>query len=319
MSWKSWDVVAKRSWLQTTFGAADDTAAALRLTCRPRCRLRRWLRRWLRWSLSAPAENVSKAKKTKKSKGKDVAIAPISGEVMEADVLADLVHEIENTKEPQALKMISELMEQTEVATFRIAGLLSLVQANNWFKPYATFREFIEAKIGMGYRKALCLIEIYTALSNSGIPWVEVKDVGWTKLLALAPVLTPENVKEWVEISSQQNTVTLLETVKAAKAKAAQTALTDQSEAPKVVTTLTFKVHTDQKVNIDNALEKAKGVSGTEVATVALEYICLDYLGGATLAERMKKAGVENALKALEQAFPSMNFDVSLVDDEKAA
>jgi len=33
----------------------------------------------------------------------------------------------------------------------------------------------------------------------------------------------------------------------------------------------------------------------------------------------MKMAGVENALKALEQAFPSMNFDVSLVDDEKAA
>jgi len=175
-------------------------------------------------------------------------------------------------------------MEQTEVATFRIAGLLSLVQANNWFKPFPTFREFIETKIGMGYRKALCLIEIYTSLSNSAIPWAAVKDVGWTKLLALAPVLTPENVKEWVEISSQQNTVTLLETVKAAKNKAAQTALTDQSETPKVVTTLTFKVHSDQKVNIDNALEKAKGVSGTEVATVALEYICLDYLGGATLA-----------------------------------
>ena len=311
--------MAKRSWLQTTFGT-DDTAALPRADVQTAVSPEAVAETVAEVVAAAPAENVSKAKKTKKSKGKDVAIAPLSGEVMEADVLADLVHEIENTKEPQALKMISELMEQTEVATFRIAGLLSLVQANNWFKPYATFREFIEAKIGMGYRKALCLIEIYTALSNSGIPWVEVKDVGWTKLLALAPVLTPENVKEWVEISSQQNTVTLLETVKAAKNKAAQTALTDQSETPKVVTTLTFKVHTDQKVNIDNALEKAKGcLPGPRSATVALEYICLDYLGGATLAERMKKAGVENALKALEQAFPSMNFDVSLVDDEKAA
>ena len=309
-------------WRENASGCSRSSARRKRpkrsLTFRPRCRLRlsiRWSRARRRLVPEAPVENLSKAKKTKKSKSKEVAVAPLTGEVVEADVLADLVHEIENMKEPQAIKMISELMEATEVATFRIGGLLSLVQANGWFAPFATFREFVETKYGIGYRKSLVLIEIYTSLSNASIPWVKVKDLGWTKLAIIASVLTPENVEEWVGVADTQNAVTLLETVKAAKAKS-KGALTDETGQPKVVTTMAFKVHGDQKITIESAIDKAKGQSGTEVATVALEFICLDFLGGATLAERMKKVGVENALKALEQAFPTMNFDVSMVDSD---
>ena len=162
-------------------------------------------------------------------------------------LLQDLVHEIENMKEPQAVKLIADLMEQTEVATFRIGGLLSLVQANGWFQPFSSFREFVETKYGIGYRKAVYWIEIYNRLSNASIPWAKVKDVGWTKLQIIAAVLTQENVDEWVAIAGQQNTVTLVETVKNAKAKNAQTSITD--ETSKTVTTMSFKVHGDQKVD----------------------------------------------------------------------
>ena len=41
-------------------------------------------------------------------------------------------------------------------------------------------------------------------------------------------MLTPENVEEWVSVAKSQNTVTLIETVKNAKAKKAQQAITDE-------------------------------------------------------------------------------------------
>ena len=270
-------------------------------------------------AVNAVVASASPAKKKAAKKSKSTAVSTEvakEGEIVEADVLQDLVHEIENMKEPQAVKLIADLMEQTEVATFRIGGLLSLVQANGWFQPFASLREFVETKYGIGYRKAVYWIEIYNRLSNASIPWAKVKDVGWTKLQIIAAVLTQENVDEWVAIAGQQNTVTLVETVKNAKAKNAQGQVTD--ETSKTVTTMSFKVHSDQKSTIEAAIDKAKGQSGTDVGTVALEFICLDFMGGQTLAERMKKAGVENALKALEAAFPGMNFDVSMAEEASA-
>ncbi len=175
----------------------------------------------------------------------------------------------------------------------------------------------METKYGIGYRKAIYWIEIYNRLSNSGIPWEKVKDLGWTKLQIIAVVLTPENVEEWVSVAKSQNTVTLIETVKNAKAKNAQQAITDDSS--KTVTTMSFKVHTDQKATIDAAIEKAKSQSGTAAGTVALEFICLDFLGGASLSERLKKAGPEAAFKAIEAAFPSYNVEVTMPEEEAAA
>jgi hypothetical protein len=264
----------------------------------------------------SPKEKKKGGSKKSKSTAVSTEVAK-DGEIVAADLLQDLVHEIENMKEPQAVKLIADLMEQTEVATFRIGGLLSLVQANGWFQPFSSLREFVETKYGIGYRKAVYWIEIYNRLSNASIPWAKVKDVGWTKLQIIAAVLTQENVDEWVVIAGQQNVVTLVETVKNAKAKNSQTSIT--GETSKTVTTMSFKVHSDQKATIEAAIDKAKGQSGTDVGTVALEFICIEFMGGNTLAERMKKAGVENALKALEQAFPGMNFDVSMADQDEAA
>ena len=136
-----------------------------------------------------------------------------------------------------------------------------MIQANNWFQPFATLREFIETKCGVGYRKGMAWIEIYNALANSGIPWAKVKNVGWTKLWVLARVLTLDNVDQWVAIASQQNTVSLIETVKATLDKKPE-AITD--ETSKTVTVLSYKVHADQLVTINSAVDKAKADSGTQ-------------------------------------------------------
>lgn len=322
--WTSWDVVDKRKWLNTTFGDTptqkelDAEAASKKVAAS---------------EAEKPAEDTgsasasaksdvggvqTKPKGKAKSKSKAVATSDVkTGEIVGENPLLDMVHDIENTKEQDAVAEIAKLMEETEVRSFRIGGLLSLVQANGWYQPFASFREFVETKYGIGYRKAIYWIEIYNRLSNSGIPWEKVKDLGWTKLQIIAVVLTPENVEEWVSVAKSQNTVTLIETVKNAKAKNAQQAITDDSS--KTVTTMSFKVHTDQKATIDAAIEKAKSQSGTAAGTVALEFICLDFLGGASLSERLKKAGPEAAFKAIEAAFPSYNVEVTMPEEEAAA
>jgi hypothetical protein len=243
-------------------------------------------------------------------------VAAKSGEIVEPDVLQDLVHEIENLKEDKAHVLITELMEETEVTFFRLGGILSVIQANGWYQPYASFREFVEQKHGLSYRKAIYWIEIYNRLSNSGIPWTKVKDVGWTKLQIIASVLTIENVDEWVTVAGAQNTLTLTETVKNAKAKANGSGGAIEDQSSKTVTTMTFKVHTDQKAIIDAAIEKAKTTSGTAVATAALEFIAQDYLGGQTLVQRAKAVGAEQWLKAAEEAFPGLNIEVAMVDGD---
>ena len=55
----------------------------------------------------------------------------------------------------------------------------------------------------------------------------------------------------------------------------------------------TFKFHDDQVKTIDAAIEKAKATSGTSVDSAALELICLDYVGGQTLQERLAVLGPE--------------------------
>ena len=256
--------------------------------------------------------------KASKSKSKAVAKSAKTGviEVPGEDVLSDLVHEIENMKEKEAREMVAALSNESEMTMFKLGGVLSLIQANGWFDPYASFREYVEKELGMHYRKATYWVSIYNHLAESKVPWEKVKHLGWTKLKEIAEVLTPDNVDDWVQVAQSQTTLQLIETVKAHKAQGAPKALEDQTS--KTVTTKTFKVHEDQKATIEAAIDKAKEDSGTAVDTAALEFICLDYLGGQSLADRLKKLGLEAALEAVEKAFPNVNISVEIDDDTAA-
>jgi hypothetical protein len=320
IEWTSWDAKGKRQWLKEQFsedGAANtaETGEATASAAGTGPSVQQVAKAETAKAAEPDAEKPKAKSKGKGKKKGEVIEAAKVGEIMEPDVLQDMVHEIENLKEEKAHKLISELMDETEVTFFRLGGILSIVQANGWYAPYASFREFIEQKHGLSYRKAIYWIEIYNRLSNSGIPWVKVKDVGWTKLQIIASVLTLENVDEWVTVAGAQNTLTLTEAVKNAKAKAAGSSGAIEDQTAKTVTTMTFKVHGDQKAVIDAAIEKAKTASGTAVSTAALEFIAQDFLGGQTLVQRAKAVGADAWLKAAEQAFPGLNIEVTMVDE----
>lgn len=247
------------------------------------------------------------------------------------DLIIDIVQTVENLKATEARELVVQLCEGAEFTFFKLGGVLSVIQANGWYEPYASFKDYVETERGINYRTARYWISIYNGIVESGVPWAKVKHLGWTKLKEIVPVLTLDNVDHWVALAEKQTTLQLIETVKKAQLP------DDMSEADgaaKTVTTKTFKVHDDQRATIEAALTKCREIAQTEVDTVALEYICLDYLNGfqgkpapagdlkslfAGILEKHDgdgEAALGEIFKAFEQVFPKVNLTVEYEDDD---
>ena len=304
--WTLFALEDKKAWLNEQFGA-DDAEKEEPV-------------------IEKPVETVAPASSGKgKGKSKSVATNGKTGEVLPPDLISGVASELENLKEAEARKLVTELRENSDFGFFKLGGVLSVIQSNNWIEPHGSFKDFVEAEHGLNYRRAMYWIGIYNGLVESGIPWEAVKSLGWTKLKEIVPVITQANVKHWVKLAEKETTLQLIETVKQHLAAEAQKALgtTATSEPAQPVMTKTFKVHADQKKTIDEALMKAKTVSSTTVDTVALELICLDYLAGtgtaASIAGQLQKVGLEEALAAFEAAFPSVTLTAEIGEEAEAA
>ena len=89
----------------------------------------------------------------------------------------------------------------------------------------------------------------------------------------------------------------------------------------KKTTTMTFKLHEDQKQTVREALDKAKHETGTEFDAVALEQMALDFLGGTsklkampTLKELMAGKSAEEVLQVFGEVFPDVELTAELPD-----
>lgn len=237
------------------------------------------------------------------------------------DLIQDTVHEIENVKEQKAFTLVPQLLNDIDHDYFRLGGYLSKIQNEGWFmeKGYETFKSYVESDCGIQYRKAMYLIQIYNGLVASGVSWADVKHLGWTKLKELAAILTPDNVGEWAALAENMTVMALQEHIKASTAAPNSDGPIADDSAAQAVTTMTFKVHADQKTTVREALDKAKHEVGTEFDAVALEAIAMNYLGGEskiknlpTLAELMKGKSAEEVLGIFGDIFPEVELSASL-------
>lgn len=270
---------------------------------------------------TAPSEVLMPAEKKKKKVVKKPAeVAP-----MMKDELVALAHEIETLDMEQALAAINPLLESVNSSYIRIGGVLAVIRDNAWWQEegYASFRDLLEKRFGLKYRKAAYWMQIYEDLINSGVAWNQVKTLGWCKLKEVSPVLTKENCAEWVAKAENLTVLQLHEVVKLAQANVSSGETEDVSPdgVETTTTTISFKVHKDQKETIRQALDKAKGETGTEFDAVALEGICMNYLAGGkvtkkvkpkTLAEVFDGYSAEEVLQAFGQKWPDIDVEVTM-------
>jgi hypothetical protein len=235
------------------------------------------------------------------------------------NLILDIAHEVESLTKVKALNLAENLAENIEVNYFKLGGVLKLINDNSWFEGnFQGFDEFVYEKYGFQGRKARYLISIYDNLVTKQIPWDKVSHLGWTKLKDLAPVITPENVDEWVAKAEKCTVLELQALLKAGQPseggeKTAKT--TDE------VVKMTFKLKPDQSDIVNQALAKAKGELHTEYDTVALENICAGYVGGTSqvskpfsLDEVIQTTGFEPLLKRVSEMFPMYDITVAPVE-----
>ena len=237
------------------------------------------------------------------------------------DLIVKTVHEVENLEPNKAFDLVPKLLNSIDQDYFKLGGVLSVIQAQGWYmdRGYESFRAFVEGECGMHYRKAMYLISIYNGLVESGVEWNQVKHIGWTKLKELASILTPDNVAEWVAAAESMSVLQLQEYIKS-KTEGVASDDTKAAEADvKKTTTMTFKLHDDQKQVVREALDKAKHETGTEYDSVALEHIALEFLGGTsklksmpTLKELMQGKSPEDVLQIFGEVFPEVELTAEL-------
>jgi len=230
------------------------------------------------------------------------------------NVILDIAKEVEGLSKQKALNEADKLAENVEVSYFRLGGVLKLINDNSWFEGFASFDDFVLQKYGFAGRKARYLISIYDNLVTKQISWEKVQHLGWTKLKELAPVLTPENTDEWV---SKAEALTYVELMKLLKPSEEGTS--DSIKPTDEIVKINFKLKADQAEAVNQALAKARGELHTEFDTVALENICLGYLGGNTsvakvsFEDQVKSLGFEVALTKIAELYPEFDINVTPV------
>lgn len=240
--------------------------------------------------------------------GKTKAKKPSGG-----DFIMEVAHEVEGLTKSKALSEASKLATNIEENYFRLGGVLKLINDNSWFEGHASFDEMVFEQFGFKSRKAYFLMSIYDNLVTKQIPWDKVKHLGWTKLKDLAPVLTLDNVDEWV---AKAENVTVLELQAMLKA-GTQSTSGDTVKTKDELVKIKFSLKPDQSEVVQQALAKAKGELHTEYDSVALENICQGYVGGVftgsngyDLDSVIKTTGFEPLLQRIAELYPEFDIDV---------
>lgn len=263
-------------------------------------------------AVQAKPETAVTKKKVTKKKAVDAGHTPAT-----EDSIQETAIQVENLKAPAARKLATDLVEADGFNLFKLGGVLAIIYDKKFYEGYGfeTFAKFVEDEHGMKYRKAMYLINIYTKLVEANIEWATVKHLGWTKLRVIADHLTHENASEWITRSEGMTVAQLEDYIRSMNAGGTSEEADDAAKT----TTMTFKVHADQKDDIRASVDKAKAEFGTEFDNIALHHMAMAYISGnlgktsVKVDDVVKKAGVKGI-----QASVSKVFGVALTENGEA-
>lgn len=98
----------------------------------------------------------------------------------------------------QIIELLLFLTERINKQFIMMGGLLYLIRKNKWYEPHQTFQLFCDTLVGIQYRKAMYLIQIYESLIKNHIPFEAVSVLGYSKMVSLSTHLTESNYTDMV-------------------------------------------------------------------------------------------------------------------------
>jgi hypothetical protein len=180
--------------------------------------------------------------------------------------------------EQDALDAAKALVTQVEETYFTLGGVLAHIYYEGIFKSVGYtgkrgFAEYVEKELGVQYRKAMYLIDIYVHFRKLGVDERRLTEIGWSKAKELTKYATPENFDELIELAGTKTREELVEHLR-------ETMVDAEGVNPDRVRRLTlkFQLFQDQGETVTRALDEAKQRVGNDSPEQALEYICAEWL-----------------------------------------
>lgn len=190
------------------------------------------------------------------------------------------------------IDLAQQEISDASLTEFRLGGVIYHVKRSRVWKDVEGgkynrakgWADFISDVLGMEYRKAMYLIDIYTKFSKYGISASEAAKMGWTKASVISSAMNAENAQALVDAAEEQTVTVLKETVKEMRA-------TGNREVSTRVT-FKFRLEQDAAVAVQEVLEMAKSALGTDRDDAQLfEHIVMEW--GAEHLDVAKYQNVE--------------------------
>lgn len=161
-----------------------------------------------------PAKSKAKAKEAAPAKSKAVAAPARTEEEAEQAPIHHVKSVAKIIKKAEAsdgiLEAAKSLVVQGEQTDFNLGGVLAEIQSH---KTYVTagykgdngWEEYLEAELGLKYRKAMYLIENYKTCVALGIDEERIAHIGWTKLRSIVRVASKLTEKQLEQLLEKAN------------------------------------------------------------------------------------------------------------------
>jgi hypothetical protein len=179
---------------------------------------------------------------------------------------------------------VLDLRNKVEDNNWELAAALHEVNTNNYHIAWGfnSWREYVEQEVDFEIRKVQYLVSIqewFGRMHPSVQKWI--RDMGWTKAKELVGIVNEENAAEWknrLEGKSYRDIMKVLKEGSESESEDDSDAAPDKQEEKETITNKKFGLAPSQLENVDNAIAKAKDVSGSESENHCIDMICLDYL-----------------------------------------
>lgn len=148
-------------------------------------------------------------------------------------------------------------------------------------RPFATFEEYCQVECGCSRRTAFYLRDIYrTYVVELELPEEMLSGLQWSKAKELVTIIDKENYEDLLNETADMTVTAVKDFVKATKA-ARMGKTTAETEVVRTVTK-SFKLNEDQASALEQSLEIAGKLSGSEKAPAQLDFIISDFLASAS-------------------------------------
>jgi hypothetical protein len=254
---------------------------------------------------AAPAE-AKPAKKTKAKAKAKVEEAP--AETAPVEAVAEDAPRHSHAKSVQdilaehdALDAAKMLVERVEETYYTLGGVLADIYEQGIYKSVGYdgkrgFADYTQAELGIQYRKAMYLIDIYQRMQALGLDDTRLREIGWSKAKELLRFATADNFDDLVDYAKEHTREQLVDYLKTSN-------VSDGSEGTAggtvKKTKLSFSLFADQAEGVTRAIDAAKNMVGSDDPNQALEYICTEW---SQMTESVE-VSLEDALAHLQAKY----------------